>query len=85
MSANSVNLIFKDVLNRIHEADVAEMPALRVNRRIRFGTPLSDKTVRKRRLGNMVAFGRIGTSDARASLQISAFPFAASVTLIADI
>jgi hypothetical protein len=64
----SVNLIFKDVLNRIHEADVAEIPALRLRYRIRFRTPLIDKTVRKRRHGDMVAFGQIGTSGANASL-----------------
>jgi hypothetical protein len=68
MSVDSVNLIFKRVLNRIHEADVAEIPALRLNCRIRFGTPFSDKAVRKRRHGDMVAFGHIATSDDGASL-----------------
>jgi hypothetical protein len=48
--------------------DVAEMPALRLNFRVRFGTPLSDKAVRKRRFGDMVAFGQIETIDASASL-----------------
>ncbi len=85
MSVDSVNLIFKGVLNRIHETDVTEMPALRLDCRIRFRTPLSDKAVRKRRFGDMVAFGQIGTSDASASLQIPAFPHPASVTLIDDI
>jgi hypothetical protein len=50
MSVDSVNLIFKGVLNRIREANVAEIPALRLNCRIRFRTPLSDKAVKKRRL-----------------------------------
>jgi hypothetical protein len=40
MSVDSGNLIFNDVLNRIHEADVAETPALRLNWRVRFGTVL---------------------------------------------
>jgi hypothetical protein len=30
-SVDSVNLIFKGVLNRIREANVAEIPALRLN------------------------------------------------------
>jgi hypothetical protein len=45
---------FNDVLNRIREADVLEMLALRLKWRGRFRTPLSDKTVRKRRLGDTV-------------------------------
>jgi hypothetical protein len=68
MSVDSVNLIFKRVLNRIHEADVAEIPVLRLNYRIRFRTPLSEKAVRKRRYGDMVAFRQIGTSDDGKSL-----------------
>jgi len=68
MSVDSVNLIFKGVLNRIQKADVAGIQALCLNCRIRFGTPLSDKAVRKRRFGDMVAFGQIGTSDASVSL-----------------
>jgi len=47
MSVDSVNLIFKGVLNRIREVNVAEIPALRLICRIRFRTPLSDKAVRK--------------------------------------
>ena len=85
MSADGVNLTFNSVLNRIHKADVAGMPALRLNCGIRFGTPLTDKAVRKRRLGDMVAFGQVGTSDASASLQIPASPLTASVTLTDDI
>jgi len=68
MSVDSVNLIFKGVLNRIREANVAEIPALRLNCRIRFRMPLNDNAVKKRRLGDMVAFGQIRTSDASASL-----------------
>jgi hypothetical protein len=68
MSVDSVNLIFKGVLNRIRQADVAKIPALRLNYRIRFRTPLSDKAVRKRQFGDMVAFGQFGTSDASESL-----------------
>jgi hypothetical protein len=68
MSVDRVHLIFKGVLNLIRKADVAEMLALRLNRRIRFRTPLSDKAVRKRWFGDMVAFGQIGTSYASASL-----------------
>jgi hypothetical protein len=85
MSVDSVNLIFKRVLNRIHEADVAEIPAFRLNYCIRFRTPLSDKAAKKRRYGGMVAFGQIGTSDDGVSLEIPAFPLAAAVTLIDDI
>jgi hypothetical protein len=68
MSVDSVNLIFKRVLNRIHEADVAEIPALRLNYRIRFRTQLSDKAARKRRYRGMVAVRQIGTSDDGKSL-----------------
>jgi hypothetical protein len=56
MSVDSVNLIFKRVLNRIHEAEVAEISALRLIYRIRFRTQLSDKAARKRRYGGKVAF-----------------------------
>jgi len=58
MSVDSVNWIFKGVLNLIRKTDVAEMLALRLNCRIRFRTPLSDKAVRKRRFGG---HGRIWT------------------------
>jgi hypothetical protein len=68
MSVDSVNLIFNRVPNRIPKADVAGIPALRLNCRVRFRTPLSDKAVRKRRLREMVAFGQIGTDNTRESL-----------------
>jgi hypothetical protein len=73
ISADGVPLAANGVLNRIHEADVAEIPALRLNCRIRFRTPLSDKVVRKRRHGGMVAFGQIGMSDASATYKYQRF------------
>jgi hypothetical protein len=68
MSVDSANLMFKGVLNRIREANVAEIQALRLNCRIRLWTPISDKAVKKRRSGDVVAFGQIRTSDANTSL-----------------
>jgi hypothetical protein len=85
MSLDSVILIFNAVLNRIHEPDVAAIAALRLNCLIRFGTLLSDKAVKRRRFGDMVAIGWIGASDASTGLEIPAFPLAPLMTLIDDI